>query len=303
MKRDQQLENNEKACQTAKEVYDLARQITAELHAEHRRPCVRFTLEPGEPELCASKAGGTPYLPRDMAWPLDGEGGPLSLLAQVDCAGLSGLPDFPQTGLLQFWIAWEDVCGVDFEDLTNTAGFRVLYHETMDPSVTAEEVQAKRPPRPEDDYDDDWGPVFVPCRICPQPAVEQGMNTLDPRFPALFLEKWNKARPDLHLDHWWGLHSLVADRLRDYDATGQPGWTAPFHQLGGYPYFTQYDPRPGRYEDLDVVLFQLDSEMRDTGKGGDLVLWGDCGVCNFFINREALKRRDFSRVAYTWDCC
>ena len=168
MKRDQQLENNEKARQTAKEVYDLARQITAELHAEHRRPCVRFTLEPGEPELCASKAGGTPYLPRDMAWPLDGEGGPLSLLAQVDCAGLSGLPDFPQTGLLQFWIAWEDVCGVDFEDLTNTAGFRVLYHETMDPSVTAEEVQAKRPPRPEDDYDDDWGPVFVPCRICPQ---------------------------------------------------------------------------------------------------------------------------------------
>ena len=58
MKRDQQLENNEKARQTAKEVYDLARQITAELHAEHRRPCGRFPRAPGEPELCASKAGG-----------------------------------------------------------------------------------------------------------------------------------------------------------------------------------------------------------------------------------------------------
>ena len=103
---------------------------------------------------------------------------------------------------------------------------------TMDPSVTAEEVQAKRPPRPEDDYDDEWGPVFVPCRICPQPVAEQGMNCSDPRFPALFLEKWNKARPDLHLDHWWGLHALVADRLRDYDATGQPGWEAPLHQPG-----------------------------------------------------------------------
>jgi len=25
-------------------------------------------------------------------------------------------------------------------------------------------------------------------------------------------------------------------------------------------------------------------------------------VGNFFINREALKRRDFSRVLYNWDC-
>lgn len=304
MKRDQQLENNEQARRTAQEVYDLARRITAEIQAEHRCPCVRFTLEPGEPGVFESKAGGTPYLPHDMSWPLDGKGNGLSLLAQVDCAALQELPDFPHAGLLQFWIAWEDAYGVSFDDLTDTAGFRVLYHETMDPSVTAEEVQSKRPPRPEDDpFDDDWLPVLVPCRICLQPAVEQGMNDLDPRFDALFLERWNKARPDLRLEHRWKLHSLVADRLRDYGVTGQPGWKAPYHQLGGYPYFTQYDPRPGRYEDLDVVLFQLDSEMRDTGKGGDLVLWGDCGVCNFFINREALKKRDFSRVAYTWDCC
>lgn len=34
----------------------------------------------------------------------------------------------------------------------------------------------------------------------------------------------------------------------------------------------------------------------------DLVLWGDCGVGNFFIRREDLLRRDFSRVLYIWDC-
>ena len=33
-----------------------------------------------------------------------------------------------------------------------------------------------------------------------------------------------------------------------------------------------------------------------------LICWGDLGVGNFFINREALKRRDFSRVLYNWDC-
>lgn len=31
-------------------------------------------------------------------------------------------------------------------------------------------------------------------------------------------------------------------------------------------------------------------------------MWGDMGVANFFIRREDLLRRDFSRVWYTWDC-
>ena len=31
-------------------------------------------------------------------------------------------------------------------------------------------------------------------------------------------------------------------------------------------------------------------------------MWGDCGVGNFFINAEDLKRLDFSNVLYNWDC-
>ena len=46
---DKMLEANEKARKLAQEVYALARQITAEIHAGHHRPAVRFTLEPGEP--------------------------------------------------------------------------------------------------------------------------------------------------------------------------------------------------------------------------------------------------------------
>lgn len=299
MKQAQQLAGNEQARRTAKEIYDLARQVTAEIQAEHRRPCVRFTLEPGEPGIFESKAGGTPYLPRDMAWPLDSKGQGLTLLAQVDCAGLGGLPDFPQSGLLQFFSGLDDLFGAEFDHIAEQKDFRVYYHETVDLSVTAEEVEARRPPLPED-------AAYLtplcggPCRICLAAPVEQGMNDLDPRFDALFLEKWNRARPDLPLEQRWNLHHLVADRLRDYDVTGQPGWKAPYHQLGGYPYFTQQDPRPGTCEDLDVLLFQLDSDFRTPG---DLVLWGDSGVGNFFISREALKRQDFSRVAYTWDCC
>ena len=62
----------------------------------------------------------------------------------------------------------------------------------------------------------------------------------------------------------------------------------------GYPFFTQYDPRND--EKYDMLLFQLDSEE-------GFVMWGDCGVANFFINADALKRMDFSDVLYNWDCC
>ena len=297
---DKMLESNERARKQAQEVYDLARKVTAEIHAEHHRPAVRFTLEPGEPGIFESKAGGTPYLPHDMPWPLDSSGQGLSLLAQVDCAGLAGLPDFPAAGLLQFFVAWGDVWGLNFDDQTDTAGFRVLYHETVDFSVTAEEVEDKRPPKPEGA--DDWFPLFKNCRIWLGALTEQGMNENDGRFDSLFAEKWNKLRPESPVEGTWDMHKLVVERLRDYDATYQPGWRPAYHQMGGYPYFTQEDPRNGtEYEDLDVLLFQLDT---DGGKEtGDLVMWGDCGVCNFFINREALKRRDFSRVCYNWDCC
>lgn len=296
---DKMLEANERARKLAQEVQDLARRITAEIQAEHHRPAVRFTLEPGEPGIFESKAGGTPYLPRHMPWPLDSKGQGLTLLAQVDCAGLGGLPDFPQSGLLQFFSGLDDLFGAEFDNMTEQMDFRVLYHEAVDRSVTAVEVEAKRPPLPEDvEY---LTPLCAgPCHICLSPPAEQGITEQDPRFDSLFSEKWNLLRPDTPVKNIWDMHKLVPDRLRDYNVTRQTGWKAPYHQLGGYPYFTQEDPRPGVCEDLDVLLFQLDSDFQ---RPNDLVLWGDSGVGNFFINREALKKWDFSRVAYTWDCC
>ena len=128
---------------------ELAKQIAAEVVASHSQPVIRFTLDQsGEPGIFESKVGGTPYLPRDMAWPLDSKGCQLSLLAQIDCAALEGLPDFPHTGILQFFIGLDDVFGIDFDDQVSQKDFRVLYHEMVDSSVTAEEVQAKKDAAP-----------------------------------------------------------------------------------------------------------------------------------------------------------
>jgi uncharacterized protein YwqG len=32
-------------------------------------------------------------------------------------------------------------------------------------------------------------------------------------------------------------------------------------------------------------------------------MWGDSGVAQFFMHEDDLRRRDFSKVRYNWDCC
>ena len=68
------------------------------------------------------------------------------------------------------------------------------------------------------------------------------------------------------------------------------------HKIGGYAYFTQSDPRDEKAEYLDMILLlQIDSQ-------DNAILWGDVGVGNFFIHPDDLKRKDFSKVLYNWDC-
>ena len=51
------------------------------------------------------------------------------------------------------------------------------------------------------------------------------------------------------------------------------------------------------------MLFRSDSENGgEDGKGDDEICRGDMGIANFFITPEALAKRDFSNVFYTWDC-
>lgn len=278
----------------------LARQIAGEIVERNTEPALRFALvRGGEPGIFESKVGGTPYLPRDMAWPLDSKGIGMELLAQVDCTGLEGLPDFPHRGLLQFFFGLDDVFGMDFDDPTAQKGFRALYHETVDPTVTAAEVLAKKAeaPKPEGDarY---YTPLFGVYGIRFAPAEVQRINSQDFRAWDQFLAKWNELHGTDLKTQW--------DYYRATKISGEfpaAKEKAPYHQMGGYPYFTQEDPRinAGELANLDVLLFQLDSDGNK--EVGDLVLWGDCGVCNFFISREALRRRDFSRVCYNWDCC
>jgi uncharacterized protein YwqG len=67
------------------------------------------------------------------------------------------------------------------------------------------------------------------------------------------------------------------------------------HRLGGYPFFTQEDPRMDS-SNYDTLLFQLDSDDEAA------IQWGDMGICNFFIHSEKLIKAQFDDVLYNWDC-
>ena len=71
-------------------------------------------------------------------------------------------------------------------------------------------------------------------------------------------------------------------------------------RVGGYPIFTQSDPRDCLMLQNYELLLQIDSD--EDSDGENVIMWGDFGVVNFFIDPADLKRGDFSRVYYNWDC-
>ncbi len=172
-----------------------------------------------------------------------------------------------------------DVYGLDFdrpldEVLSAPDGYRVVYHAEVDPQSAL--PAAELPPLPEENclpLQAEYALRFTAVADLPAPS--------DYRFEAI-------ARDIDELDD-----SLI-DRLYDLGlGTGS--------KLGGYAYFTQEDPRAyERRGEAWQLLFQMDTHDEDDGVE---IMWGDCGVGNFFIEAERLAQGDFSRVWYNWDCC
>lgn len=261
--------------------------MVAALGVKHSKPVANMTLSEEAPGFTDSKVGGVPYLPADMEFPQTLDGRQLSLLAQINCEDLAGLEDFPATGILQFYILNDSMLGYE-DDLQAQNHFRVIYHETVDASAT-EEMSKRKMDAPDDES---YFPVAGSRKL--EISVDfESMSIEDYRFMDAFMEEYNKIFPEYPISSLYDLPSEVLEVLYEkYSGQG--------HKMGGYPFFTQEDPRPGKgLEELDTLLFQLDSDQTNDE---DNILWGDLGVGNFFIRLQDLKNMDFSKVAYTWDC-
>ncbi len=100
------LRINREEAMTEDEVRALIDKVYKELP---KRPLLTFSIERGNPGLYDCKLGGIPYFPKDMEYPKGTEGEykdtPLRLLAQINFEQIPHIPDFPETGILQFFCA------------------------------------------------------------------------------------------------------------------------------------------------------------------------------------------------------
>ena len=236
------------------------------------RPAVCFTLgEAAATTAYQSKIGGTPYLPKNAKYPYHAEKKhPLTLVAQINFAEVPPLPGFPERGILQVFVDGLDYgLGYDFEDLSEQTGWRIMYYPEL---------------LPESELQTDFSAYQ---------ATDSECLPFSGEFPLIF--------------------QAASEEEEDEDFNKFQG-----HKIGGSPIFLQGDPFIEYDEKADfddpatitysdwrkyILLLQLDTDINEKDHCTGKLMWGDSGVANFFITPEDLAKRDFSRVAFVFDCC
>ena len=256
----------------------------------------QIKIEKEKPELTDSKIGGLPYWIEGKEFPTDEEGKKLFLLSQINFDKLQSLPPLPSKGLLQFFISDDDLMGVDYDDFITPKNFRVIYHENIDYAIT-EEVVRKMDIKSSEEAENH------PVRGEHKLSLTKGKDYAtvnDFKFENIFRQAYKEVygKEIKNEENYYDI--LDKDSVEKFENGLLMNPNCAPHKMLGYAYFTQEDPRfEKKYKNYDTLLLQLDSDGDDDG---DIILWGDVGVANFFITKKALEEKDFSKVLYNWDC-
>lgn len=123
-------------------------------------PCYMLKITDDAAGTTESKLGGVPYWPEGMDYPAD-----KLFLAQINMKDIPDNTDFPEEGMLQFFIGISDTYGLFEED------FAVVFHKEIG---TPAEVQ----PNP-----CEFTPIEKPGRILVGEKTMEKMSVTDYRFP------------------------------------------------------------------------------------------------------------------------
>ena len=168
---------------------------------------------------------GTPYLPKDAVYSKDENGQPMLMWAQINFAEIPALKDFPEKGILQFFLSPTD--------WTEMKDYKIIFWE--DPSVKTALTT---------DFSFLTDDLFEECPIsCPHELcfdlVDNYGSPTDVRTQNII--------PLIGSDD---ISSEDEDVLYEFfDGTG--------HKLSGYAHFTQDDPRYKEAIKDDVLLLPL----------------------------------------------
>ena len=269
---------------------------------KNKKPMIKISLSDDKPNLFQSKFGGVPYLPKDMEVPKNKENEQFTLLAQINIEELPKNNIYPmEEGMLQFWILNDDVLGLDYDTHLGN-GFKVVYYKDIDKSITEEEVLEKyKPYKDEDSYFPVEGEFSLSFKLTDgyfSDSNDDFSEIVDREMKKFHIENKEKYKEILkvyddkeYLSYW-----DIWDILEEDKEIGKKLFEAG-HKIGGFPNFTQSDVR--EIGDYEILLLQIDSEGTEKNE----IMWGDCGIANFFIREKDLKELNFEKVIYNWDCC
>lgn len=219
-------------------------------------------------------------MPKGFEYPKSNDGKYLHLLAQINFAEVSKLAEFPDRGILQFYLAAdEELYGCNFDNPSNQDKFRVIYFPQIDLKI--DNLVTDFSFLPQLESEDLLMPFQGCCSL--EFAIAYSPITLSDSQFNIFSE----------YSHRDDIPDYLYDTYYDLSCTDQ-------HKLGGYPNFIQCDPRSQWNEETEssILLFQMVSSQ---SKAID-IMWGDGGIGSFFIKKSDLEKLDFSKVLYNWDC-
>ena len=228
------------------------------------KTCNEIKFVPSDTKPWESKIGGCPYLEKEEDYPRDENGNPMFFMAQINLEEMPKLPDFPEKGILQFYVVDDEVYGLEDD-------CKVIYIEEY--SKDESKLLKENPFESANEY----------------PPFEKSGK-------AVFTQKQDMASQQCK-----GFDEVLA--LADDEEEEETLWNfidTAVCKMGGYPYFVQNAPEFYENGTADILLLQIDT---DDGEGTCGIMFGDAGNCQFMISREDLLKRDFSNVYYDWACC
>ena len=275
---------------------EFAKKVYDEIWAEYEKTAqtktfTKITLTENELKITDSKVMGLPYIPKGAQIPQTANGDKMMMIAQINCDDLQGLADFPEKGILQFFVLNDEdgLLGLDFDNQTVQDSFRVIYHEKIEEFYDENELKSiYNPYNFEESYITNDNESY---------KMNFELTSEKERFEDMFYHIFRKICKEKGLKQTqedWLYRKLL--NFMQYSENY-------YSQCDGFAFFTQDDPREynEEYKKFDTVLFQLNSEFDENTRNWKVCI-GDAGVINFFINRENLKKKDFSEILYNWDC-
>ncbi|ELP87987.1 hypothetical protein EIN_418860 [Entamoeba invadens IP1] len=266
---------------------EVINKVFADIIEKYKKSCVALSLVlDNKLSPINSCVGGIPYFPKNMKYPQNDEGELMVLLAQINYSEMPHLDNFPQSGILQFFINPADDYGME--------SYKLIYHKDVD-----EKLQQKLPAKVDKIRKEALEESTVPFS-----AAFKLIGTIS---ETVYI---NPDESDQVYEKLALKYSVDKNNL-SFEMSCDDRMTKLLSHYGGNPSILQCDPREGENKkktvpllELDSVSYSKDEERAKESKDETFkICWGDVGIGMFFIEPDKLKNLDFSDTLYSYDSC